>query len=259
MDGRKHGLCLPLALLASTVSLCACNAGQSDDTTVTVQGNWSGSYSAEHSEEAIPVFGLVQQDGPAYLFDSTGVVYVLPAFTGSVKLAGPVTAYPAKGYSFADGSSSMPLTMNGTADDAELELTLDAAASQGQSGQAELAPLETYSGKPSVVADGWSGYYLSPTPAALAVSADTQGDLTGNDAYGCTLQGRIRQLDPSSTLFAVSIQSTGSSPACGGSFTGLAHESPYDTFGLFEGAEGIYYYLCVSNATTAFVAVLKAE
>lgn len=184
---------------------------------------------------------------------------MLPAFTGSVKLTGPVTAFPAMGYTFADGSSSMPLTMYGTADDAALELNLDAATSQGQSGQAELAPLETYTGKPSVVASGWSGYYLSPTPTALAITADTSGNLSGNDAYGCTLQGEMHQLGADSTLFAVALQSTGNSPACGGSFTGIAHESPYDTFGLYQGAQGIYYYLCASNSTTAFVAVLKAQ
>jgi hypothetical protein len=259
MDGWKRLSCLTLALSASAISLCACNAGQGDDTTVSVQGNWSGSYSAEGSQAPIAVFGLVQEDGPAYLYDSTGVVYVLPRFTGSVKLAGPVTAFPAMGYTFADGSSSMPLDMSGTADDAELELDLDAATSQGQSGQAELAPLETYSGKPSVIASGWSGYYLSPTPTALAITADANGNLSGNDAYGCTLQGGMRQLDADSTLFAVTLQSTGSSPACGGSFTGIAHESPYDTFGLFQGTEGIYYYLCASNSTTAFVAVLRAQ
>ena len=259
MDGWKHGLGLSLALLASAVSLCACNAGQSDDTSVSVQGNWSGSYTAEGSKQPAPVFALVQQDGHAYLFDGTGVVYVLPRFTGSVKLAGPVTAFPAMGYTFADGSSSMPLHMSGTADDAELDLNLDAAADQGQSGQAELAPLETYSGKPSVVTGGWSGYYLSPTPTSLAITADTGGDLSGSDAYGCTLQGQMHQLSAGSTLFAVTLQSTGDSPACGGSFTGLAHESPYDSFGLFEGAAGLYYYLCASNSTTAFVAILKAQ
>jgi len=259
MDGWKRLICLTLALSASALSLYACNAGRDDDTTVSVQGNWSGTYASAESKGTIPVFGLVQQDGPAYLYDSTGVVYVLPTFTGSVKLKGPVTAFPAMGYTFADGSSSMPLTMSGTADDAELELDLDAASSQGRSGQAELAPLETYPGKPSVLASGWNGYYLSPTPAAIAVSADSAGDLTGSDGYGCMLQGRMRQLDPSSTLFAITLQSTGDSPACGGAFTGIAHESPYDSFNLFQGAQGIYYYLCVSNSTMAFVAVLKAQ
>lgn len=259
MERWTRLLSFTLALSASVASLCACNAGQGDDTTVAVQGNWSGSYSAAGSTSYIPVFALVQQDGPAYLFDSTGVVYVLPRFTGSVKLAGPVTAFPAMGYTFADGSSSMPLDMNGTADDAELQLDLDAASSHGQSGQAELAPLETYSGKPSVIAGGWNGYYLSPTPTALAVSADGSGTLSGSDAYGCMLQGEMHQLETDSTLFAVTLQSTGNSPACGGSFTGIAHESPYDTFGLFQGAQGIYYYLCASNSTSAFVAVLKAQ
>lgn len=75
MDGWKRTLSLSLALSASALSLCACGLGQSDDTTVSVQGNWSGSYTAEESKAPIPVFALVQQDGPAYLFDSTGVVY----------------------------------------------------------------------------------------------------------------------------------------------------------------------------------------
>ena len=54
-------------------------------------------------------------------------------------------------------------------------------------------------------------------------------------------------------------QSTPQVPGAGGSLTGLAHESAYDTFNFFDGAAGTYYYLCVSNAAGGFVAEFKVQ
>jgi hypothetical protein len=256
---RTLSLWLGLASLGSLV--CACNAGQSNSTDVSVQGNWSGSYSAKGANSSIPVFAFIRKDGSAYLFDSTGVIYTLPSFTGSEKLSGPVTAYPAMGFKFADGSSSMHLDMSGTAADDGIDVDLDGDDSSGQSksGQAKLLPLETYYGEPSVTEGQWSGTYISPAPQALALDVKADGSFTGSDAYGCRLQGRLSQIGEHETLFEVSMQSTGSSPACGGTLTGLAHESAYDTFDFFQGAQGTYYYFCVSNSKTAFVAEFKVQ
>lgn len=261
MDRCIQGVWAWLAVAGFGVLVSACNAGQSDSTDVSVQGNWSGRYAAAGSRSSIPVFALIQKDGPAYLFDGDGVVYTLPRFTGSVKLAGPVTAYPAMGFKFADGSSSMHLDMAGTAADSGIDVKLDGddPSGQSQSGQAQLLPLETYYGQPSVTAGQWTGTYLSPAPQSLALDVKPDGSFTGDDAYGCHLQGKLAQLGGHETLFAVTFRSTGPSPVCGGTLTGLAHESAYDTFGFSQGDRGTYYYLCVSNADTAFVAELKAQ
>ena len=249
------------AVWAASLAVAACNAGQSNDTDASVQGNWSGSYTAAGAQSSIPVFALIRQDGAAYLFDSTGVTYVMPQFTGSVKQTGAVTAYPAMGYTFASGSTSMQLGMQAQTSSGQMDIDLDADAGvdRAQSGQAHLLQLETFYGKPSVATGQWLGDYLSPTPQALSLSVKPDGSFTGDDAYGCHLQGTLSQLEPGGTLFSVSLRSSGPSPACGGALTGLAHESAYDSFDFFQGATGTYYYLCASNSRTAFVAEFKAQ
>ena len=260
MEGCKSTWKSWLALSAMGV-LAACNLGQGNDTDASVQGNWSGSYTAAGTQSSIPVFALIQKDGGAYLFDGTGVTYVLPHFTGSEKQTGKVTAYPAMGYTFASGSTSMPLGMQAQTSSGQMDINLDADgdADQAQSGKAHLLQLETFYGEPSVTAGQWTGDYLSPTPQALVLSMKSDGSFTGDDAYGCHLQGNLSQLAADKTLFSVSLQSSGASPACGGSLTGLAHESAYDSFNFFQGAAGTYYYLCVSNSSTAFVAEFRVQ
>lgn len=260
MAGRVHRGIVWLAISTASVVLAACNAGQSNDTTASVQGNWSGSYTAAGSAGSIPVFALIQQGGAAYLFDGTGVVYALPAFTGSPSQSGSVTAYPAKGYTFADGSTSMQLAMQADTTSGQMHMALNGAAStpQARSGQAHLFQLETWYGTASTATGQWQGYYLSPSPTALALTVTAGGSFSGTDAYGCRLQGTLAPLADQGSLFTASFRSTGSSPACGGGMTGLVQESAYDSFGMFHGAPGTYYYLCVSGAGGAFVAELKA-
>lgn len=261
MDGWGHAGLAWLAVFAASIGISACNAGRDNDTTASVQGNWSGSYTTAGTQASIPVFALIQKGGSAYLFDSTGVSYVLPQFTGSDKQSGSVTAYPAMGYTFAGGSTSMHLGMQAQTSSGQMDINLDAGgdASQAQSGAAHLLQLETFYGKPSVAAGQWMGEYLSPTPQALILAVNSDGSFTGDDAYGCHLQGTLSQLEPQGTLFSVSLRSSGPSPACGGTLTGLAHESVYDSFNFFQGASGTYYYLCASNSRTAFVAEFKLQ
>jgi len=162
------------------------------------------------------------------------------------------------GYTFADGARAMPLTMDGTAADDGIDVSF-AGSSQQQAGQAQLLPLQTYFSAPSIAAGQWSGAYLSPGPQALALTMQPDGSFTGDDAYGCHLQGHMSPAAVGASTFAVSLQSSGASPACGGHLTGLAQESIYDTFGFFQGASGTYYYLCASNARGAFVAEFKVQ
>ncbi len=222
---RACSLCIALSSLGLLIT--ACNVGQNDSTDVSVQGNWSGTYTAAGASNAIPVSALVQQDGPAYLFDTTGVVYRLPSFTGSEKLSGSVTAFPAMGYRFADGTSSKHLEMSGTASDEQIAVSLEGGDTpqEGRSGQASLLPFASYFGEPSVLGGQWMGYYLSPTPVSLDLTVLPDGSFSGDDAYGCHLQGQLAELGEHQSLFAVTIQSTGSSPTCGGMLKGLAHEN----------------------------------
>ena len=261
MEGRVHIWGLGLALSAMGLGLVACNAGQSNDSSVSVQGNWSGTYSAQGSAVSTPVFALMQDAGSAYLFDSNGIVYRLPSFTGTRTTTGNVTVYPAKGYTFADGSSSKQLDMDATTTGSQIAMDFsgDSAATHDQGGEANLLSLETYSGRPSVRDGQWMGYYISPTPVALALDVASDGSFTGNDAYGCRLSGRLDQLSAGSTLFSVTLESRGPSPACGGAMTGLAHESDDDSFGYFRRSAGTYYYLCASNARGGFVAEFKVQ
>ena len=260
MEGCRHLGLAWTAILVAGLGVAACNGGQSDETTASVQGNWSGSYTAAGTQSSIPVFALIQQGGSAYLYDGSGVVYALPPFSGSPDSSGPVTAYPAKGYTFADGSASKSLNMQAATSSGQMDMGLDADgdSDQAASGQAHLLQLETWYGTPSVATGQWTGYYLSPTPAALSLTLGADGSFTGTDAYGCGLQGRLSQIATDATLFSLVIQSSGPSPACGGTLTGLVHESAYDSFDLFGGAPGIYYYVCASDSGSAFVAELKA-
>lgn len=261
MEGRISIWGLGLTLSAMGVLLVACNAGQSDDSTVSVQGNWSGTYSAQGSDASTPVFALLQDGGSAYLFDSNGVVAVLPRFSGTQRTTGQVTVYPAKGYTFADGSSRKQLSMEATATGSQIAMDFsnDSDAAQDQGGDAQLLALETYSGQPSVRSGQWMGEYISPSPVALSLDVAADGSFTGSDAYGCSLTGRLDQLGAASTLFAVTLESRGPSPACGGAMTGLAHESDDDSFGFFRRSAGTYYYLCASNARGGFVAEFRVQ
>lgn len=261
MEGCRHGGLAWLAVLVAGIGVSACNAGREDDTTASVQGNWSGSYTAAGTEDSIPVFALIRKDGATYLFDSNGITYVMPQFTGSVKQSGTVIAYPAMGYTFANGSASMQLDMRAQTSSGQMDIDLDGnqPADQAQSGQAHLLQLETFYGRPSVVAGQWTGDYLSPTPQGLTLVVKSDGSFSGDDAYGCHLQGTLTQLGSQETLFSVSLRSSGSSSACGGTLTGLAHESAYDSFNFFQGMPGTFYYLCASNSKAAFVAEFKAQ
>lgn len=257
--GRCVSACALWLALALSSTLVGCNVGQSDSTDVPVEGNWSGTYTAASANTSIPVFAFVQKDGPACLFDSTGVTYALPRFSGSEKLSGPVTAFPAMGYTFADGSSSMHLDMAGSASSDQIDMDMQGESAEARSGRAQLLPLETFYGEPSVTEGQWMGSYLSPTPTSLALAVQSDGSFSGDDAYGCHLQGHLSQLGDHKTLFSVAMQSSGSSPTCGGALSGLAHESAYDTFDYFKGDQGTYYYLCASNSKGGFVAEFKVQ
>ena len=63
MHGTLRSCFVWIALCTLGSALGACGLGQSDDTDVSVQGNWSGSYTAAGSDASIPVTALVQKDG----------------------------------------------------------------------------------------------------------------------------------------------------------------------------------------------------
>ena len=246
---------LAVLLLAMQVTGCNSTASGDEGNGVAVQGSWSGNY-VRGSRTDAPIFAIIQKDGPGFFFDETGVMYVLPRLDGSDALAGNVRAYPAIGYRFADGSTEQDMGMTGTAQDSEISGDL---AGDSDSAHFDLLPLETFHGKPAIVPGQWQGYYVTPTPSFLSLDMHDDGSFTGTDIYGCDLSGRLSSIEPGSTVFAASITSHGPSPACGGTLTGLVHESSVDSLGYYKHAPGTYYYIGVFDRQRAFVAELKAQ
>lgn len=242
-------------IVCGLLSACGTTGSDQGDNSIAVEGAWSGNYQ-NTGQGSVPVLAIIQQDGPAYLFDTSGITYVFPSFTGSDSLDGTVHCYPAMGYRFTDGSAKCNLSLSGTALDSRINGDLTDPSTQASFG---IQPLETLDGAPSVVSGQWDGYYISPTPTYLGLAMQADGSFSGDDGYGCHLTGRIDYIQSSKSLFAVTLASHGDSAACGGVSTGLAHESSVDTLGYFDHDAGRYYYLAVSGDAGAFVAEFRAD
>ena len=259
------GLVVVAGLLAA---LTACGGGAGGDgmtqqgnnpdtssTDVDVEGVWTGTYTAQGTNDAKPVFALIQKDGSALMYDTGGIVYQLPRFTGSYNVDGGVTAYSAPGYKFTDGVSRHSFDMAGTALDSGI--TADLTGKQADA-SVTLRKLDTFQGTPGLPQGQLIGYYMAPTPYFIDVTVQEDGSFSGNDVFGCTITGKAAQRG-TGNLFTVSVKSSGPSSQCDDKLTGLARESSDDEFDLFKGAPGTYYYVAVSGAKGAFVAEFKVQ
>lgn len=272
MDGFTKGIVsVATAGLFAALTACGGGAGGAPDspsgkslgtnpdttsTEVDVEGVWSGTYTAQGSNDAKPVFALIRKDGSALMYDTGGIVYQLPKFTGSYNVDGDVTAYSAPGYTFTDGQHQHGFDLAGTAVDSGITADLT-----GQSANAslDLHKLDTFQGTPTLPQGELIGYYLSPTPFFTDVTFDTDGGFTGTDVLGCQLQGKAGQ-HGSENLFDVHVHISGPAGVCeDDTMTGLARESSFDEFNLFDGAAGTYYYVAVTSAKGAFVAEFKVQ
>ena len=272
MDALTKGLVsVATAGLFAALTACGGGAGGAPDTPsgkhlgnnpdtssteVDVEGVWTGTFTTEGSKDSKPVFALIRKDGSALMYDTGGIVYQLPEFTGSYNVSGAVTAYSAPAYSFTDGKSQHSFDLAGTAVDSGITADLTGEAARAS---VDLKKLDTFQGTPVLPQGELQGYYLSPTPFFADVTLDAAGGFTGTDVLGCQLTGKAAQRG-SENLFDVRVQVSGPAGACeDDTMTGLARESNYDEFDLFDGAAGTYYYVVVSSAKGAFVAEFKVQ
>lgn len=248
---------LQIGLVLSALVLTACGGGgggssNSGPTTANVQGTWSGSYSINGGPSNVAVTAAIVQGGYGFFYDSTGTVYVLPSLSGSTTLSGTLTAYAPHGMTFPNGQTQEQFSVTGTASSTSISGTF---SGNGETGSFSLSPFTPFSGTPSIVAGQWQGYYAGSGGAiSVTGTVTSNGSFTGNDALGCALSGTITQV-ASVDLFTITLTSTGA--GCAGSLTGVGYESSADSFGLFGGAPGQYFYAGVSNGSQAFVAEFK--
>lgn len=257
MERTIHSAVLFVPIFVSYMLLAACGGGGQGDTSsteVAVEGSWSGTYAPPGASAAAPVYALIRKDGAALFYGDDGVVYRLPRLNGAYSFSGHVTAYAPIGYQFTDSGRSAEI--EGTA--ADSEITADLKTAQG-TGTLDLSPFDMPQHEPAVHPGQWMGYYISPTPSFVGLTISPSGAITGDDVFGCHLVGHIVQVQPGENLFDVAVVTTGPGPVCGTTFTGLAHQTDYDTFGYFKNAPGTYYYLGLIGAGRAFAAELKVQ
>ena len=272
MDALTKGI-VSLATAGLLTALTACGGGagangespsgksqgnnpDTSSTEVDVEGVWSGTFAAQGSKDAKPVFALIRKDGSALMYDTGGIVYQLPTFTGSYNVNGGVTAYSAPAYTFTDGKSQHSFDMAGTAVDSGITADLTGADANAS---LDLKRLDTFQGTPTLPQGELVGYYLSPTPFFTDITLDADGSFTGTDVLGCQLQGTAAQRS-SENLFDIHVRVSGPSTACADdTMVGLARESDNDEFNLYDGAAGTYYYVVVSSEKGAFVAEFKVQ
>lgn len=260
MRSALHGIA---ALLLILLSACGGGgsgnygiAGSGGGTSANVQGTWQGAYTITGTSGTTAIYAAIAKGGYAFFYDTRGIIYVLPELTGSTTLSGNLTAFAPNGFTFADGKTVETFALTGTASDS---LISGSFSGNGSTGKFTLTPSMPFSGNPSIVSGNWQGFYVgSGSPAAVALTMQSAGVFVGTDSNGCTLSGTLTQMT-NENLFAVTVSSSGSSSLCVGKLTGLAYESSTDASKFFGGTTGTYYYLGVSNATSAFVAELKVQ
>jgi hypothetical protein len=257
-------------LMALIFSLAGCGGGggssssttsgsssSSGSTTADVQGEWQGSYSISGVSGSTAVDAVIKTGGYGFFFDANGVIYVLPALSGSTTLTGTLTAYAPLGYTFTNGSTEETFSLSGSVSSSDISGTF---GGNNETGTFNLSRYTPYSGTPSITAGTWQGFYVGSGEAAVDLTVDANGNLSGNDGNGCTLTGTLSEVS-GSNLFNVSVQSSGTSTqpgtVCAGTLSGLGYESSNDASGIFGGAAGTYFYAGVSNSSGAFIAEFK--
>ncbi|HYW93077.1 MAG TPA: hypothetical protein VFA95_11580 [Gammaproteobacteria bacterium] len=226
--------------------------------TIAAEGVYSGSYTMSGTSQPISVYGAILPNGYAYFGDSQGALYVLPNGIKTGSFSGTLTAYAPIGEVFANGQSQTSFSLNGKAQDNGSVVT-DVSGSfsgAGESGNFTLNRQGISSNATSLpkLAGSYSGYYWGSGSAAIALTVASDGTVTGNDAYGCTITGKMSVVS-GEDLVKIQADSTGS-PSCVGSVSGLGFVASNDISGLFGGASGTYIYVGASNSTVGFVAEL---
>ena len=246
-----------LGYFAFVALLSGCNLGQINaGSDAPVEGNWSGTYSPPGVTRSAPALALIRKGGIAFFYDANGIVYRLPVFDGSETVQGEVTVYAPIGYRFTNGYADEVLSIQGTAVSTGISGMLQNATGTGN---LNLLSFDIPGSAAPIRQGQWSGYYITPTPSFVSLTVDADGTLTGDDVFGCHLTGSINQNQPDENLFDVTMQSSGPAPVCGGRYTGLAHETDYDSFGYFEQMPGTYYYMGMLGQDAAFVAEFKVD
>jgi hypothetical protein len=250
------GLCL-LAACGGGSSGYSSAAPSTGGGTVDATGVWSGSFTVGAGAGSTAIVAVIKQGGTAFFYDQSGVMYVLPQFTGATTVTGTLTAFAPPGVMLNNGQNTETFTVTASVSSAAITGTF---TSSNETGTFTLAPLSAFGGNPSIVAGNWQGFYVgsaSGSTAAVALTVQVSGSFVGNDANGCHLSGTISPT-ADHDVFNAAVTSTGGA-SCAGKLTGLAFESRQDLSGFFGGATGTYYYVGVSNAAGAFVAELKVQ
>jgi hypothetical protein len=246
-----------LLLISGVCLLSACGGGGTTGVatggdgpsgTVDPTGTWAGTYSVGAGPGSTAIVAVIQKAGPAFFYDQTGVLYVLPEFSGSTKLSGTLTATAPAGVTLSNGQSTETFVVTATVSASAIAGTF---TGNNETGSFTLAPIVVFGGNPTIVSGSWQGFYVGSGSAAVALTVQPAGTFAGNDSDGCHLAGSL-------TPVTASVDST-CGASCAGHLTGLAFESNRDLGDLFGGSTGTYYYVGVSNASGAFVAELKVQ
>ncbi|HSN17224.1 MAG TPA: hypothetical protein VLV87_03360 [Gammaproteobacteria bacterium] len=239
-----------LFVLASILGLTACGGG--GDTAPDLEGVWAGNYSFGAQGEHLT--GMIKNGGPAFFYQSDGVLFVMPHTPSGSQLDEPVVTYPTYGFIFNGGQTTLASWLKGDASSSQISGTLTVA---GGLANLVVRPITPLKGTASLVPGIWSGLYIGSQNVALNVSSS--GAIAGTDTYGCQYTGQIDQLKSGENLFSVALHNAGPGPICGHVFDGLAYESDTDQTGAYGNAAGTYYYVAAYDPTEAVVMELKVQ
>lgn len=265
--------CSRFVLLAGSLVLAACGGGGGSSTTtgtatvtdvVNVPGAWSGNYQLSSASSATDITaGAVTSDGFGYFADNNGYVFVLDSLPGTSPFSAAMTGFAPPGQTFANGFSTVNFLVSGSYAPSGSGISVQATLGENDNdgtltGSINLTSSTPFSGTSALSAlqGQWSGFYIgrASTSASLSING-TNGAITGNDGYGCTLSGSLTQAAPGTNLYYVTLNSTGT--GCAGTLDGLAYEGSADTSGVFGGAAGTYLYVSALGPNTAYVMELK--
>ncbi|HEY1774227.1 MAG TPA: hypothetical protein VGH91_13650 [Gammaproteobacteria bacterium] len=248
------------ALVALSVALLSSCGGGSSSSSSDFEGIWRGTYDPDGTRISLIA---IAHGGSMFLYDSDGLAYVIPHIAGPGDVDQDGHVYPAYGYVFDDGSSSLDVDMKASVSVAQITGSLSV---DGADLPVVLDAYKPLSGDPSVVPGRWSGDFLSPFLAegeadlSLTVAAD--GTISGKYFSNCMLKGTITPALDGTNLFDISVTEYDGLDrvrGCGGTWTGLAYESDSDQAGIFGNGSGTYYYMVGANTTGAIVTEFRVN
>lgn len=187
--------------IAFLLSLAACGGGDSSDstanTTVSVDGIWTGTFTSNVSQNSYDLVGLIENQRLIFVSFSAGTLYEGSVSTDNNNFTANLTAYEQGGGRFANttvtGTFAESSTLNGSY-----------TSSNGDSGTISLhfESLYNRSSSFSLLQGTWSHTDATGT---TTISVDGDGNVSGADSAGCMYSGLIEIIDANHHIYDLTL------------------------------------------------------